>query len=78
VPAVAIVLDLPVGVVLARNAARDGGARVPDDAVRTQLAALAAAQAGEQAHAWAGFDAVHRLHSPDDVDRVVIARQPTG
>jgi predicted kinase len=39
VPAIAVVLDLPVNVVLARNAARSGRV-VPEAAVRRQLAEL--------------------------------------
>ena len=74
VPAVAIVLDLPPDVVLARNAARAGGAVVPEDAVRAHLAAVASSIAGDPDMASMGFDAVHRLRTPGDVDRVVIER----
>jgi protein phosphatase len=76
VPAVAIVLDLPAALVLARNTGRHGAARVPDDAVRAQLAALAATLARDPAEAWRGFAHVYRLASAADVDRAVVARAP--
>ena len=73
VPVVAIVLDLPAEVVLARNAARQATA-VPEPAVRAQLDALAATLAADPALGWAGFDAVHALRSPAEVDAVVVRR----
>jgi protein phosphatase len=68
VPAVAIVLDLPDSLVLARNAAREPAA-VPEHAVRRQLADLrrslpAAALERE------GFALVVRLANPAEVDAV--------
>jgi predicted kinase len=76
VPAVAIVLDLPEAVVLARNAARPGRAAIPDAAVRNQLAALARTTARPPAERWPGFAAAHELRSAAEVDAVVIARAP--
>jgi predicted kinase len=74
VPAVAIVLDLPSDLVLARNAARASGAVVPEDAVRSHLAAVASTIATGSGASSMGFEAVHRLRTADDVDRVVIER----
>jgi protein phosphatase len=74
VQCVAIVLDLPADVVLARNAARPGTAAVPEAAVRAQLDALAATLAADPDLGWAGFDAVHRLRTPAGVDAVVVRR----
>jgi protein phosphatase len=79
VPAIAIVLDLPPEVVLARNAARPGRAAVPEDAVRAQLDALATTlrpDAGGRPAGLAGFDAVHVLTTPGDVDRAALLRVP--
>jgi protein phosphatase len=73
-PAVAIVLDLPPALVLARNAGRQAAGRVPDEAVRAQLAALWATMAGDPEVAWRGFAGVYRLASAADVDRVVVVR----
>jgi protein phosphatase len=78
VPVVAIVLDLPPDVVLARNAGRPGAAAVPEPAVHAQLDALAATLAGEPALAWSGFAAVHRLRTPAEVDAVVVRRVAPG
>jgi protein phosphatase len=75
VPAVAIVLALPAEVVLARNAARPGRAAVPEETVRTHLAQVEAF-AGRPLEALAGFEAVHLLRSPADVDRAVVLRVP--
>jgi len=72
VPAVAIVLDVPADVVLDRNAGR-GAAAVPERAVRSQLADLAAALADGSA-AWDGFAEVHHLGTTDSIDRVRIVR----
>ncbi|HEX5828079.1 MAG TPA: AAA family ATPase [Candidatus Limnocylindrales bacterium] len=79
VPAIAIVLDLPREVVLARNAARPGRAAVPEDAVRAQLDALAATlrpDASGRHAGLAGFDAVHVLATPAGVDRAEVVRMP--
>lgn len=76
VPAVAIVLDLPADVVLARNAARGG--RVVDAAVvRRQLADLRPALdrgllAGE------GFDAVYVIRDPGALEELVLLRGSGG
>ncbi len=78
VPAVGIVLDLAPEVVLARNGARRGGAVVPEAAVRSHLASIAAAMAADGSPAWPGFAAVHRLRTPEDVDRVVVERVAVG
>ena len=74
VPVVAIVLDLPAEVVLARNAARPGAAAVPEPAVRAQLEALAATFGGDPAIAWSGFATVHRLRTPAGVEAAVVRR----
>jgi predicted kinase len=78
VPVVAIVLDLPPDVVLARNALRPGAAAVPEPAVRAQLDALAAALAADPTSGWAGFAAVHRLRTPAEADAVVVRRLTPG
>ena len=78
VPVVAIVLDLPRDVVLARNAARPGAAAVPEPAVHAQLDALAATMAADSALAWSGFAAVHRVRTPAEVDAVVVRRVRAG
>ena len=72
VPAVAIVLDLPADVVLARNAARRARA-VPEAAVRRHLRDLAAAGADRELAA-EGFALVVRLRSATEVDAVRITR----
>ena len=71
VPAVAIVLDLPAGLVLARNASR-GPAAVPEDAVRRQLADLRRSLpvASLQAE---GFARVVWLSDPAEVDAFRVA-----
>jgi predicted kinase len=76
IPAIAIVLDLPAALVRARNASRVGGAVVPEAAVRAQLEDLGRALADPSGEAWRGFAAVHRLRTPDDVDRVSVVRVP--
>ena len=78
VPVIAIVLDLPPDVVLARNAARPGAAAVPEPAVRAQLDALATTFAADPALAWSGFAGVHRLRTPAAVDAVVVRRVPVS
>jgi protein phosphatase len=70
-PAVAIVLDLPLDVVLARNAARPKP-RPPDRAVRRQSRWLNDAQAEMERE---GFAAIHRLQSPEEVDAVEMLRR---
>jgi protein phosphatase len=72
VPALALVLDLPVDVVLARNAARDRWA-VPEPVVRRQLGQLAAALRPPGLDG-DGFAAVLVLRDPDDVDRLQVVR----
>jgi protein phosphatase len=73
IPAVAIAIDLPRAIVLARNAGRAGGRVVPEAAVRAQLADLRATLAGGRL-VREGFAAVWRLADPADVDRVVVER----
>ena len=75
VPAVAVVLDLPRDVVLARNAGRSGGAVVPAPAVEAQLDALA--RAGIDPVTGPGFASVVWLRTPAEVDAVVIRRERT-
>lgn len=71
--AVAIVLDLPPELVLARNATRDGRI-VPEATVRRQLADLARSlRRGELEGE--GFAAVHHLRLASDVDRLVLVRE---
>jgi len=71
-PAVAIVLDLPGPVVLARNAARSDRV-VPEGAVRRQLADVArSARTGVLEVE--GFALVVRLTDPVDVDAVRVVR----
>jgi protein phosphatase len=75
-PAVAIVLDLPPAVILARNAGRP--ARVVDEEViRRHLARLHASLDGPGPTLdGEGFALVHRLRDPLDVDAVRILRRP--
>ena len=70
VPAVAIVLDLPADLVLARNATRPGHI-VPIAAIERQLADLARSLRHDQL-ATEGFALVHHLRLPEDVDRVAV------
>jgi predicted kinase len=75
-PAAAIVLDLALDDVLARNRGRRQG-RIPDAAVERQHRRLAAALArGALAHE--GFGAVHRLVGPEAVERAVVVRVRPG
>ena len=77
IPAVAIVLDLEPRLVLAWNAARGAGV-VPEAVVRRHLADLERSlRRGSFAHD--GFDAVHVLRSPEEVDGIAIEwlRPPT-
>jgi protein phosphatase len=77
VAAVAIVLDLPDGIVLTRNEAR-GGLAVPEAAVRRHLARLATSLRGPGL-AVEGFAQVVVLREPADVDAVRVLRVgPTG
>ncbi|HEY3335422.1 MAG TPA: AAA family ATPase [Candidatus Limnocylindrales bacterium] len=76
VPAVAIVLDLPADLVRARNLARDGSAAIPDAAVLAQLGDLSRTIERERETGWPGFAAVHRLSAAEDVDRVLVRREP--
>lgn len=62
--AMAIVLDLPPDLVLARNAARAGRV-VPEPAVRRHLALLR--QLSDAMLAGEGFATVHRIRSDDDL-----------
>jgi protein phosphatase len=72
VPSVAIVLDLPPALVLARNAARADRV-VPEDVVRRQLADLDRVLRNGQLDR-EGYLSIVRLTSPADVDAVRIAR----
>jgi predicted kinase len=73
VPAVALVLDLPVDEVLARNAGR---ARVvPEDAVRSHVADLRRALAPGRLAA-EGFARVVRLGSAEEMDAARVVRVP--
>jgi predicted kinase len=76
VPCIAVVLDLPDEVVLARNEARREGA-VPAAVVRRHLGRLADSMRppglGPE-----GFARVCVLHDPDEVDRVVVVRAAGG
>ena len=69
-PAVAIVLELPEAVVLARNAGRVGRT-VPEAAVRRHLAAVAATRETGRLED-EGFAAVHRLTDQASVDAVIV------
>jgi predicted kinase len=71
VPAVAIVLDLPPALVLARNATRPGRI-VPEAAVRRQLADLARSLRRGDLDG-DGFAAVHRLRTAEELDSVALA-----
>ena len=69
-PAVAIVLDLPLEVALARNLARPEP-RPPSAAVRRQHRWLAETLADLPSE---GYAAVHHLRSPAEVDAARITR----
>jgi protein phosphatase len=70
VPAVALVLDLEPGLIIARNAARAGRV-VPEPAVRRQLADLARSlRAGTLATE--GFESVHLIRTPAELDDLSI------
>jgi len=72
VPTVAIVLDLPADVVLARNAGRRDRV-VPAVAVRRQLAELRRALDGAGLAA-EGFDEVYLIRSAEALDDLVLLR----
>jgi protein phosphatase len=73
VPAVAIVLQLPPTLVLARNATREGRI-VPEAAVRRQIDDLdRSVRRGLDAE---GFAAIHILRTAADVDALEIERRP--
>jgi protein phosphatase len=72
IPCIAIVFDLPPGVVLARNAGRPGRV-VPDEVVRRHLRRLADA-VRPPGLAAEGFAAVVVLRDPAAVDRVTVDR----
>ncbi len=74
-PAIAIALDLPADLVLARNRARPGRLAVPDDAVRSHLADLGRALADGQL-AREGFENVWRLTTAIDIDSALVVRVP--
>jgi protein phosphatase len=76
VPAVAIVLDLPADVVLARNRLRISGV-VPDDAVHRQLLDLRRSIDSGLLAAEAWLD-VARFTDPAAVDAARIVRQPSA
>jgi predicted kinase len=69
-PAVAIVLNLPLAVVLARNAARPAP-RPPERAVRRQSRWLQDALAEMERE---GFRAVHRLATPEAIETLAVER----
>jgi protein phosphatase len=77
VPATAIVLDLPVEIVLARNAARRPRV-VDEDVVRHHLARLRTSLDGPAPQLEReGFAQVVVLRDPADIDSVRIRRRPT-
>ena len=75
IPAIAIVLDLPPALVLARNATREGRV-VPEGAVRRQLGELAGSLRRADLEA-DGFAAVHRIRTAAELDGLELARSPT-
>jgi protein phosphatase len=75
IPAIAIVLDLPPDIVLARNAQRPGARAVPEDVVRRQHEELRRALQGGGLER-EGFALVMRLRDPAVVDAVRIERGP--
>ena len=74
VPAMAVVMDLPQGVVLARNAHRNGRS-VPEAAVRRQLDRLATSLRPPGLAA-EGFAFVTVLRDPAAVDALQVVRDP--
>jgi predicted kinase len=70
IPAVAIVLDLDLDVVLAQNAGRDGRI-VPEEVVRRHVADLARSlQPGALDRE--GFAVIHRIRTPAELDGLTI------
>jgi len=76
IPAIAIVLDLPPALVLARNATRVGRV-VPEDAVRRQLGELAGSLRRTD-FGTEGFAAVHRIRTGAELDGLEVARSPAN
>lgn len=78
VPAVAIVLDLPPAVILARNAGRPG--RVVDEGVVLRHLARLRRSLDRSAAPFddEGFDRVVLLRDPAEVDSIVVLRRPAG
>ena len=76
VPAIAIALALPPGVVHARSAARKE--RVVDSAVVERHLARLAVALGDGGIGSEGFAAVHVLGSVEEIDSAVIGRQRRG
>lgn len=76
VPAVAIVLDLPAEVVLARNATRPGRVVHPS-VVHRQLADLRPVIDGGLLAA-EGFDAVYVIRDPDALEELMLLRSSGG
>ena len=76
IPAVAIVLDLPPALVVARNATR-AGRSVPEAAVRSQLRDLASSLR-RRALETEGFAAIHHLAGAEALDRLALDRRPPG
>ena len=76
-PAIAIVLDMPPDVVLARNAGRPGARAVPEEAVRRHLEQLRRALDGAGLER-EGFSAVVRLRDPAQVSVVRVERVPAA
>lgn len=70
-PAVAIVLDLPLAMALARNAER-ADRKVATEVVTRQSSELVRTAATDATLRDEGFTDVHRLRDPDDVTGVVI------
>jgi predicted kinase len=73
IPAVAVVLDLPPDVVLARNAGRPGARAVPEEVVRRQLDELRRSLV-EDGLEREGFSAVVRLRTEEAVAAARIER----
>ena len=76
VPAIAIVLALPPGVVHARNAARTR--RIVDSSVVERHLARLAVALGDGGITSEGFAAVHVLGSVEEIDNAVIQRPRRG
>jgi protein phosphatase len=75
-PAIAIVLDLPAGIVHARNAARTE--RVVDSSVVERHLARLAVALGDGGITSEGFAAVHILGSVEEIAGVVVERRRRG